>query len=92
MAGSYAWVINYGTGKNVYTPSSTIHMHQHYPFSSIEFVDAFTDEFETARFSRDRDHWREFSTRVQHCSVERRVIGEARKVPPLIIGSGIQSK
>jgi hypothetical protein len=43
MAGSYAWVINYGTGKNVYTPPSTVPIHQHYPFSWIEFVDAFTD-------------------------------------------------
>jgi hypothetical protein len=49
MAGSYAWVINYGTGKNVYTPPSTVPMHQHYPFSWIEFVDAFTDEFDPER-------------------------------------------
>jgi hypothetical protein len=48
-AGSYAWVINYGTGKNVYTPPSTVPIHQHYSFSWIEFVDAFTDEFDPER-------------------------------------------
>jgi hypothetical protein len=47
--GSYAWVINYGTGKNVYTPPSTVPVHQHYPFSWIEFVDAFMDEFDPER-------------------------------------------
>jgi hypothetical protein len=69
MGGSYAWVINYGTGKNVNRPPSTVPMHQHYPFSWIEFVDAFTDEFdlerrEASRFRGSKSDWRaEESTR-----------------------------
>jgi hypothetical protein len=69
MAGSYAWVINYGTGKHVYTPPSTVPIHQHYPFSWIEFVDAFTDDFdperrEASRFRGAKSDWRaEESTR-----------------------------
>jgi hypothetical protein len=45
-AGSYIWVINYGAGKNVYTPPSTVPLHQHYPFNWIEFVHAFMDQFD----------------------------------------------
>jgi hypothetical protein len=63
MGGSYAWVINYGTGKNVNTPPSTVPIHQHYPFSWIEFVDAFTDEFDPERrqinrFRGAESNWR----------------------------------
>jgi hypothetical protein len=69
MGGSYAWVINYGTGKNVNTPPSTVPIHQHYPFSWIELVDTFTDEFdlerrEASRFRGAESDWRaEESTR-----------------------------
>ncbi|KAA8908514.1 hypothetical protein FN846DRAFT_889428 [Sphaerosporella brunnea] len=54
MGVSYAWPPNYATGKNVYKPPSTVPVHKHYPFSWVEFVDAWMDEFDPERREASR--------------------------------------
>ncbi|KAA8893911.1 hypothetical protein FN846DRAFT_895567 [Sphaerosporella brunnea] len=70
-AGSYNGVINFGTGKNMYKPPSTVPVHQHYPFSWIEFVDAFMDEFNPERREASRFRKNAFDRGRQESSIFR---------------------